>query len=283
MKSTVSRIYKNIFKKDMVFMDYYFDPKPRQPHRTLLPVIKANEPSYKTLIEDFVRHKEVFLRIKDSKCDKGISDLEPFYNNGFLPGLDIIAIYGMLAYYKPKTYFEIGSGNSTKVARLAVQQEGLPTRIVSLDPQPRAQIDHLADEIIRKGINEFDDLSFIADQLEAGDILFYDGTHIAAPNSDVTVFFMELLPLVKKGVIVQVHDIYLPYDYPQFMCDRYYSEQYVLAAFLMANPEKYEPVFPSYYLYEQQALLSPLNEVLETEKFNRIEKHGGSFWFRINQ
>lgn len=270
-----------MFKKDLVFMDYYYEPKPRQPIDPLMKIISKNNRQYESLATEFAKYNEVFLSVKNSKTDKGISEYEPYYNNGFLPGLDIISIYGMLSYFKPKKYFEIGSGNSTKVARLAIKNENLDTKITSLDPQPRAQIDQLSDEIIRKGINQFTDFGFIADQLEAGDILFYDGTHIVAPNSDVTVFFMEVLPKLKKGVIVQVHDIYLPYDYPQFMCDRYYSEQYLLAAFVMSNPEKYDPLFPSYYLYENMELLAPLKPVLESEKFNSVEKHGGSFWFQI--
>ena len=63
------------------------------------------------------------------------------------------------------------------------------------------------------------------------------------------VFFLEILPKLKKGVIVHIHDIYLPYDYPQFMCDRFYSEQYGLAMYLLANEKKYEPLLPNYFIY----------------------------------
>jgi hypothetical protein len=62
-------------------------------------------------------------------------------------------------------------------------------------------------------------------------------------------------------VIVHIHDIYLPYDYPQDMCDRFYSEQYVLAALLLANPARYELLFPGIFVSEDKelsGLLAPL-------------------------
>lgn len=62
--------------------------------------------------------------------------------------VDIIGIYGMLAKYNPKRYIEIGSGNSTKVARKEIKENNLQTEITSIDPMPRASIDHLADKVI---------------------------------------------------------------------------------------------------------------------------------------
>ena len=58
----------------------------------------------------------------------------------------------------------------------------------------------------------------------------------------------------KRGVIVHIHDIYLPYDYPQFMCDRAYSEQYGLAFYLLANAQKYQPLFPAYFISEDKSI-----------------------------
>ncbi len=66
------------------------------------------------------------------------------------------------------------------------------------------------------------------------------------------------------------------------MCDRFYSEQYVLAAFILANPEKYTPIFPGIFISEDKelsALISPIWEHLNTKN---VEKHGGSFWIQIN-
>ena len=75
--------------------------------------------------------------------------------------------------------------------------------------------------------------------------------------------------------------IYLPYDYPQFMCDRAYSEQYVLAAFIIANPEKYKIIMPNYFISEDKELSQILNPIWSNKKLDLVEKHGGSFWIEI--
>ncbi len=69
--------------------------------------------------------------------------------------------------------------------------------------------------------------------LEAGDVVFLDGSHVLHPNSDVMWFFMEILPVIPAGVIIHIHDISLPYDYPQWVCDRFFNEQYIFAACLL--------------------------------------------------
>ena len=119
------------------------------------------------------------------------------------------------------------------------------------------------------------------ENLEENDIVFFDGTHTVLPNSDATWFFLEVLPSIPKGVIVQVHDIYIPYDYPQFMCDRYYSENYILGAVLLANPEKYEILSPNFYISEKQSFMSLIAPVWEHPNLWDVERHGGSFWFRV--
>jgi len=93
---------------------------------------------------------------------------------------------------------------------------------------------------------------------------------------------MELLPFLKKGVIVHIHDIYLPYDYPQFMCDRFYNEQYMLAAFLMADPKKYKPILPNFFISEDKELSDLISPMWAHPNLANIEKHGGSFWIQIN-
>ena len=131
----------------------------------------------------------------------------PFWRNGGFENLDAAALVGMLVSHAPSRYMEIGSGNSTKFARHAIQHARLSTSIVSLDPNPRG-VGALCDKIVRKRLEDCD-LSLF-DQLEAGDILFLDGSHRVFTNSDVTVFFLELMPRLRPGVIVHVHDILLP-------------------------------------------------------------------------
>ena len=247
-------------------------------HKGLYEIINTHRSDYELILKEALKFKEQFWIIKDSSIEK--DPIKPAWNNGFLPGLDIIAIYAILANYKPSKYIEIGSGNSTKVAYKAKKELDLTTKIISIDPMPRAEIDSLADEVHRK---PFENLDFdIVDMLDENDILFVDNSHRILPNSDSMVFYMEILPRLKKGVIVHIHDIYLPYDYPQFMCDRAYSEQYGLAIYLLANPEKYKTIFPNYFVSEDKELSSILSPIWENTSMKDVERHGGSYWIRID-
>lgn len=146
---------------------------------------------------------------------------------------------------------------------------------------PRAEIDMLADQVIRL---PFESASYqLLHELGENDILFVDNSHRILPNSDAMVFFMEILPQLKKGVVVQVHDVYLPYDYPQFMCDRSYSEQYGLAMYLMANPDKFQTLLPNYFISEDPALSAILQPIWKHSNLAGVEQHGGSYWLRINE
>ena len=88
---------------------------------------------------------------------------------------------------------------------------------------------------------------------------------------------------MKKGVFVHVHDIYLPYDYPQFMCDRFYNEQYVLAAFVLANPSKYKTILPNYFISEDKELSEIISPMWNHSNLKNVERHGGSYWLMIGE
>lgn len=267
-----------------LFLEYKVDFKPRHGHG--LPahphlefVVNANRDEYVKWLHTFAKYKTQLQSIQ--KMDAVQDANQPGWNNGFLPGLDIMALYVLLAELKPKRYVEIGSGNSTKVAHKAKKDLGLDMQIVSIDPFPRAEIDHLADQVIRTPFENLDN-TFLKD-LDENDVLFVDNSHRVFPNSDATVFFMEVLPELKKGVVVHIHDIYIPYDYPQFMCDRFYSEQYVLAAFLLANPHHYSTILPNYFISEDEELSHIIENMWNHPNLEDVERHGGSYWLRIGK
>ena len=280
----IKQIYRFLNPKfQNLYLDYKVDMKPRYghgqpPHGELYSIVNANRDQYKQLLTNALTYKDKLWEIKDAKLETDTT--KPTWNNGFLPGLDIVGIYTLLAEHKPTKYIEIGSGNSTKVAHKAKQDNGLSTEVISIDPMPRAEIDHLADKVIRE---PFENIDFnILNELGENDILFVDNSHRILPNSDAMVFFMEILPRLKKGVIVHIHDIYIPYDYPQFMCDRYYSEQYGLAMYLLANPKKYQTILPNYFIYEDTELSKLIAPMWEHENLKGVEKHGGSYWLKID-
>jgi hypothetical protein len=266
-----------------LILDYPVKLEPRfgeetEGHPLLGKIIRANFAQYAEILNLALEHQSTFAGIKEAKDLK--SSQAPGWNNEFLPGLDIIILYTMLQVFKPAKYLEVGSGNSTKVAKLAIQNGNLPTELISIDPVPRAEIDQLADIVIRAPFESIDFLPYIED-LQANDILFIDNSHRILPNSDSMVFFLEVLPRLKPGVIVQIHDIYLPFDYPQFMCDRFYSEQYGLAMYLLANPKQYRPIMPNFFVYKTPELLEILNPVWNLPNLKEVERHGGSFWIQI--
>ena len=265
-------------------LDYPVDFKPRYghglpPHKELYNIINKNRTLYQELLSDALKYKENIWEIQDSNLESDTT--KPVWNNGFLPGLDIIGIYTMLSKYKPNKYIEVGSGNSTKVIYKAKKEQSLPTEIISIDPMPRADIDDLADQVIRK---PFEDIDFdVVEELGENDILFIDNSHRILPNSDSMAFFLEILPRLKKGVIVHIHDVYLPYDYPQVMCDRFYSEQYGLAIYLLANSNKYQSILPNYFISEDEMLSNHIAPIWQHDNMKNVEQHGGSFWININE
>lgn len=265
-----------------LFLEYKVTFKPRYghglpAHPRLNEIIESNRAVYADWMQKILALKTPLQAIK--KLDEETDSSQPGWNNGFLPGLDIMALYTIIAETKPNRYVEVGSGNSTQVAHKAIQDFNLDTRIISIDPYPRAEIDSLADEIIRKPFEAVD--TRWLSELDAGDILFIDNSHRMLPNSDATVFFLETLPALRPGVIVHIHDIYLPFDYPQFMCDRFYSEQYGLAINLLANANRYQTIFPAYFISEDKALSSVIADMWEHPNLKGVEKHGGSYWLQI--
>ena len=286
MINKIKSVYRFLSPKfQSIHLEYKVNVKPRYghgkpAHPLLYEIINQNRKDYEENLKFFLNYTENIQAIKNITVEN--DENNPTWNNCYLPGLDIIGIYGIIAKYKPNKYIEIGSGNSTKVARKAIQENNLNTEIISIDPFPRANIDHLANRVIREPFENISDNKFIVESLNENDILFIDNSHRVFPNSDAMICFLELLPLVKKGVIVHIHDIYLPYDYPQFMCDRFYNEQYMLAAFILANSEKFKTILPNFFISKDKELSDIISPIWNHANLLNVEKHGGSFWLQIN-
>lgn len=222
-------------------------PPPRTPRHATTPnpgleaILSQQVERYRALVQSFARWLPWLKKIPDEAA----SDGTPCWNNIWIPPLDGIAIYCMIAEKRPRHYVEVGSGNSTRFAARAIHDHGLATKIISIDLSPRAEIDALCDEVVRKPLEETD-LSVFA-TLGADDIVFIDNSHCCFTNSDVTVFFTEVLPALAAGVTVGIHDIFLPYDYPESWVERYYSEQYLLACYLLAGAPRFRILLPAFY------------------------------------
>ena len=257
-------------------LDYPVSDVPRYghgkgPHSKLHALINAERSRFDQVLDEIAANRDLIQSITASKTSS--DPLEPFWNNRWLPPLDAAVLMHMLLKLRPRSYMEIGSGNSTAFARHAISWGSLPTQIVSIDPEPRRGIDEACDEVIRSPLEATDLTRFAA--LRAGDILFFDGSHRTFMDSDVTVFFLEVLPTLQPGVIVQVHDIFWPDDYPPQWGWRYYSEQYMLGLYLLlARPQVLMAnafVSTDPQLSVKAAALTPGEAVLDY--------WGVSFWF----
>ncbi len=207
--------------------------------------------------------------------------LTPAWVGGAISAFDCLALYALVRKHSPKLYLEIGSGMTTYFARQAITDAQLRTKVVSVDPEPRREVDAICDHIIREGL-ETCDLSLF-DQLEEGDILFLDGSHRSFMNSDVTVFFIDLLPRIKPGVIVHLHDILLPWDYPEPFKTWYWNEQHMLAVYMLASKATLYPLLPTSWITR----CSELSEFFQrpfvdlgSDEANETWKDGGSMWFK---
>ncbi|ACD84116.1 class I SAM-dependent methyltransferase [Candidatus Methylacidiphilum infernorum] len=207
-----------------------------------------------------------------------LENLSAFWHNRWFTSLDGVALFGMIAQEKPGLYLEMGSGYSTLFAYAAKKAHSPTTKIVTIDPAPRIEVSPYIDEAIQSTLQDSPPSLF--ERLQAGDILFIDGSHRVLQGSDVTVFFLEVLPVVKPGVLVHLHDIFWPVDYPKAWSKRYYSEQYLLAALFLYAQEKFDILFASHYISMQPGLVQVLNELWTAPQLQGLKPLGGSFWFR---
>jgi hypothetical protein len=246
--------------------DGRFGPRwpPGHPHPELAAIVDRERAAYKELLRGFLGYGERFASIP---AEPG-AGVEPAWRNEFFPGLDTVALYGLLAQRRPKLLLEVGSGWSTRVARRAIGDLGLLTTLVSVDPEPRAEVDAICDEVVRARVEGYADT--IVERLKPGDILFIDSSHRVLMGNDVTVLFLEVLPRLQPGVLVHVHDVFLPWDYPAEWADRVYAEQYLLAMLLLAAGDRLRVVLPN------AGVLAPL---WARPELAGVATHGSSFWF----
>lgn len=221
----------------LIPVDYPVVPKPRySPARTPHADLWHWFDSQRTACEASLRTMERWLPHFGAIPRVNSDASRPEWDNIWFSALDAAALYSFLAERRPSQFLEVGSGNSTKFAVQAIRDHQLKTRVTSVDPAPRIDIDALCDCVVRQPLEDVDQRLFKA--LGAGDCLFIDNSHRAFTNSDVTTFFLEILPALQPGVLLHVHDIFLPWDYPAEWNDRFYSEQYLLASYLLGGPQR---------------------------------------------
>lgn len=172
-----------------------------------------------------------------------INDTTFSFKNGSFEHGDAEFLYNMIRLKKPKRMIEIGSGQSTKIAQLAIKKNQLENASITcehicIEPYEMPWLESINVDVIRKKVEDID-LSFFK-KLEANDLLFIDSSHVIRPQGDVLFEYLELLPTLNSGVIVHIHDIFSPKDYLHSWIIneiRLWNEQYLLEAFLTSNQE----------------------------------------------
>ena len=182
----------------------------------------------------------------------------PRFEQDWFPGLDAAVLYALVRAEAPARMVEIGSGHSTRIAARAIADGGLETDLLAIDPEPRASLANLAVRWRAERLQESD--PGLAHTLAASDILFVDSSHVLVAGSDVACLLTDWLPRLAPGVLVHVHDVFLPDPYPASWAWRGYNEQQAVAGLLMGS---FELVFASSFVRNHApALLGPVARAL---------------------
>jgi predicted O-methyltransferase YrrM len=223
--------------------DHYYEPMINSAHLRHelskdrhLPALDLNVAEQLSLLGRFQFQEE--LRKFPLKSAK---HLEYYYDNGSFEAGDSEYLYSLIRHVKPRRVIEIGSGYSTLMSRNAIRKNESENSSYSCDhvciePYEQPWLEELGIRIIRRRVEECEMDLFMS--LDGGDILFIDSSHVIRPQGDVLFEYLELLPLLKPGVFVHIHDIFTPRDYPSdWVVDRIrlWNEQYLLEAFLSFN------------------------------------------------
>lgn len=199
-----------------------------------------------------------------------------YFGNGLFDGTDALVLYCMLRHLRPGRVIEVGSGFSTRLAAEAALRNAT-TEIVCVEPYP--------DAVLQKGFpglkalipSRVEELPFdFFAELQENDVLFIDSSHVVRTGGDVNFLYLEVMPRLRPGVVVQIHDVFLPGEYARdWLVDslRFWNEQYLLQAFLAFNAD-FEVLVANSYLHARHPEV--LKNVFPTSPW----WGGGSVWIR---
>lgn len=207
-----------------------------------------------------------------------------FVRNGFFESVDAEALYCLIRKSRPRNVLEVGGGYSSLLIQEALVQNKRESSNyncthTAVDPYPSPQ---LRTAMASGGVLEERPIETmtpaVVDDLDSGDILFIDSSHVVRIGGDVCFEVLELLPRVRTGVLVHFHDIFLPAEYPKewvLKKHRFFSEQYLLRAFLTFN-DKFEVVWAGHFMHLQEP--SALRDAFDSYDPETVLP--GSFWIR---
>lgn len=245
IKVGIGNINDKIFMKIGILpiVDHYYEPminpkkhltKSLRDNRTLQG-IDMNIEEQLRLLASFNYNEEL---LKFPLTQK--NDSEFYYNNRSYCSGDSEYLYNIVRHFKPKRIIEIGSGNSTLMVRNAITKNkyfknDYTCNHICIEPYEQSWLGKIDVDLIREKVEKLGTEFF--QKLESNDILFIDSSHIIRPQGDVLFEYLELLPTLKPGVLIHIHDIFTPKDYLNewVYSHKLWNEQYLLEAFLTFN------------------------------------------------
>lgn len=213
------------------------------PYAPIVELFASLEPAFLGLLELAESHAGALRAI--AAATPGQAGPAPRFDQGWFPTLDAVIAYSLIRERRPRRMVEIGSGHSTRFLARAAFDGGFACEILAIDPQPRAAIAALPQvRLLQRTVQQVEPSQWPA--LGANDVLFIDSSHILMPGSDVDHLFNRILPRLPAGVLLHIHDIFLPDDYPAQWGWRGYNEQQALVGLLSSGA--WQPLFASHYV-----------------------------------
>lgn len=219
------------------------------------------------------------------------SDFRYHYNNEYYSYADGIVLFGMLMHLKPKRLIEIGSGFSSSLT-LDTRERflGKEPQCTFIDPNPERLYSLLSEEdkkntdIIADKVQAVPKSLF--EELEEDDILFIDSSHVSKTGSDLNCIIFEILPLLKKGVYIHLHDIFYPFEYPKEWIYEgvSWNEAYLLKAFLQYNDQFSIQIFTSQLIQNHRRDIERMMPLVLNSEPDTLSLYddapGGSIWLK---
>lgn len=221
-----------------------------------------------------------FQRFIDSMLTKYGREFNPYHNSG-LSKVDSFVLYSLIRESKPKKMVEIGSGESTKIALLALEKnrkEGYDYHMTAIEPYPKEYLRKLDGDRFRLLVSKVQDVSL--EEFSDADILFIDSSHVSKIGSDVNYEMFDILPTMKAGSLIHWHDIVIPVDYPRSWIENgnmYWNESYVVQSFMMYN-ESFETIWPSKYMQVCDTI--SMKDIVPFFEPENPDEQLSSFWIR---
>ncbi len=264
--------YQPLFKDKLLKKDLSLERK--------LPLIDLKINQQLKLLEEF-KYSEELINLNLNKIKK---KNKFYFGNGSFEAGDAEILYQFIRYFKPKNFIEIGSGNSTLMAMEALNQnfkkDSITSKHLCIEPYEMKWLDQINTNIkVKRELVENIDLSFF-ECLSENDILFIDSSHIIRPQGDVLKEYLEIIPSLKPGVIVHVHDVFTPRDYLDTFIREHvlmWNEQYILEA-LLSNSYRYEILCALNYLHNNH-----YSNLKKCSPYLSKNMNPGSFYFRVKK